>query len=334
MERWHVDASMLEEIALGAAFLGSGGGGDVAFDLPSLAAAIKTYGAVEIYPFEHLTQDALIVPIGFIGAPIAPSGQIAGQKELACLIESISDYFDRMPDVLMPLEIGGGNGLTPLIHSPALKIPVLDADLIGRAYPELHMTRAAMCGISAAPCFLADASGRVVIIKDDDPKVTETKARSITSASGSVMALSTYFMRAFDAREALVLGSYSLAKSIGEVIKNGCIPGTKVHSGIIDTVDLHLDCGFLRGTIQIDGAIIFVQNEYLVAKLGPNTLAATPEIIAVIDEERGGVPLSIEAIEEGKMVSIYSYRAPECWTSEEGMKRVGPEAFTFIHNRA
>ena len=39
---------------------------------------------------------------------------------------------------VLSCEIGGGNGLEPLALGARLGLPVIDADLMGRAFPELQ----------------------------------------------------------------------------------------------------------------------------------------------------------------------------------------------------
>ena len=41
---------------------------------------------------------------------------------------------------VMSCEIGGGNGLEPLAIGARMGLPVVDADFMGRAFPELQVT--------------------------------------------------------------------------------------------------------------------------------------------------------------------------------------------------
>ena len=40
---------------------------------------------------------------------------------------------------LVSIEIGGMNGIDPLLTAAELGVPVIDADLMGRAFPELQV---------------------------------------------------------------------------------------------------------------------------------------------------------------------------------------------------
>lgn len=39
---------------------------------------------------------------------------------------------------LLSFEIGGGNGIEPLVAGARMGLPVVDADLMGRAFPEMQ----------------------------------------------------------------------------------------------------------------------------------------------------------------------------------------------------
>ena len=55
---------------------------------------------------------------------------------------------------VMSLEIGGNNSIQPLMAAAHLALPVVDADTIGRAYPEAQMTSVAVGGLKPYPCAL------------------------------------------------------------------------------------------------------------------------------------------------------------------------------------
>ena len=60
----------IEDIALGAAVLGTGGGGDPYVGKLMAREAIRQYGPVELYTLDELDDDDLIVPAAGMGAPI------------------------------------------------------------------------------------------------------------------------------------------------------------------------------------------------------------------------------------------------------------------------
>ena len=89
----------------------------------------------------------------------------------------IRDFTGFVPD-----EVGGGNGVQPMIMAAETDIIVLDADLMGRAYPHVHFTpfRLVLCGLILSqmyqslpgafnvkgglwPCAIADGIGNTVV---------------------------------------------------------------------------------------------------------------------------------------------------------------------------
>jgi len=330
MSEWVIDEETVEVIAIGTQLLGSGGGGDIAFDLPPVREAIRRYGPVKVVSCNSLHPESLIVPIGFMGAPLEPSTLTAGQKELERVLEAVEIHYGKKVDALIPLEIGGGNGLTPLAHAGRLNIPVLDADTIGRAFPMLHMTSCRMAGIAPNPAFIADSEGNVVCCRATSAEALERLARAITSASGSVTALATYIVRGFEAKKALLLGSYTHAYALGYAFLQGKMPGHAVAEGMIHSFTPKVEGGFLRGKMALDsGVSIAFQNEYFFVTEGNTILASTPDVIAIIDKENNA-PLAIEGIKEGQHVRVFAIASHPLWKTKKGLEIAGKEAFMHL----
>ena len=76
----------------------------------------------------------------------------------------MEDFLGRKFDAVMSLEIGGGNGVHPLMVAAMTGYPVVDADTMGRAYPEAQMTSVAVAGLQCYPLALADIRDNEVII--------------------------------------------------------------------------------------------------------------------------------------------------------------------------
>lgn len=57
---------------------------------------------------------------------------------------------------IMCAEIGGLNSLIPLCVGAILDIPVLDLDLMGRAFPAVHMIIPSINGYSGLPYCMGD----------------------------------------------------------------------------------------------------------------------------------------------------------------------------------
>ena len=70
----------IEDIALGAAVLGTGGGGDPYVGKLMAREAVRQYGPVELYTLDELDDDDLIVPSGWHGRAHRHRGKAAGRR--------------------------------------------------------------------------------------------------------------------------------------------------------------------------------------------------------------------------------------------------------------
>ena len=82
----------------------------------------------------------------------------------------------------MSLEIGGNNAIQPLMAATHLGLPVVDADTMGRAYPEAQMTSVAVGDLRPYPCALYDPRGiEAVVTKVPSWKWMERASRKSAS---------------------------------------------------------------------------------------------------------------------------------------------------------
>jgi DUF917 family protein len=76
-------------------------------------------------------------------------------------------YLNVKPNAVIPLEIGGGNGLQGFVigASTNMDIPTVDGDWMGRAYPISHQTTPVVFEKKATmiPSCISDGNGRVLV---------------------------------------------------------------------------------------------------------------------------------------------------------------------------
>ncbi len=338
----------LESLSLGSAILGSGGGGDPSYPLLMARYLIEKYGPVEILSVEELQEDDLIVPLSLMGAPLITIERLLSGRELETLLQTIEKTLRRKPTVLMAAEIGGANAFTPLLIAAKLGLPVLDADMIGRAFPELHMSSCYLKNLKATPAVMADCLGNSVVIETADAKTLERIARSITVSMGSSSSVGFYLMQGKEVPGAVVEGTFSKALAWGRAIikarDGGEDPiqalisesnGTIIGRGTLIDIDQSVKGGFLQGSATLlngdEKITLFYQNEYLLAKSGDRTFAATPDLLVLV-EENSGTPVMSEALRYGLQVAVVVIPAPAIWQTEKGLQLVGPKAFGYEIN--
>src|SRR5690349_19667180 len=99
----------LESLALGSAILGSGGGGNPAYDLMFAKHQMMIHGPINMVNIEELDPDGLIVPIAFMGAPLVCIEKIRNGNEFVKIFKHIETNSKKKITAIMPIEIGGGN---------------------------------------------------------------------------------------------------------------------------------------------------------------------------------------------------------------------------------
>ena len=65
----YLDVQDVEDLAMGAAVLGTGGGGDPYIGMLMAVHAIEEFGPVELLSLDEIGDDDLIVPSAVMGAP-------------------------------------------------------------------------------------------------------------------------------------------------------------------------------------------------------------------------------------------------------------------------
>ena len=185
-----IDENTLEDLALGAAVLGTGGGGDPYIGKLMARQAIRDYGPVEMYTLDELADDDLIVPTAMMGAPTVMLEKMPNGDDIINAFESVGKYIGKPIKATMSIEAGGLNSVVPIYVAARKRIPLVDCDGMGRAFPEIQMVTHTLFGISATPMAMSDERGNTVLMETINNNWTETFARSITVNMGA-MAIST-----------------------------------------------------------------------------------------------------------------------------------------------
>src|SRR5437016_9323555 len=132
-----LDPDSLRALARGCAVLGAGGGGDTYIALLQALQATEDHGPAPLVDLDELPDDSLIMPCGGIGAPTVSIEKIENGDEGDRLREHLQYVTDRQVAALMAAEIGGANGLLPVAWAARMGLPLVDADGMGRAFPEV-----------------------------------------------------------------------------------------------------------------------------------------------------------------------------------------------------
>ncbi|MEV0828034.1 DUF917 domain-containing protein [Nonomuraea rubra] len=332
-------------LARGCAVLGTGGGGDVRTGSLAAIRAIREYGPVPLLKLDDLPGDALILPLSGIGAPTVSHEMIHGEDEPKRIAEEAERLFGRPPSAIMSSEIGGANGVAPVAWVAQLGVPLLDADGMGRAFPEVQMVSMYVAGIPADLVIMSDVAGNVVTIRPVDGLWSERIARAVCVAAGSHALMSDYLLTADRARGAVIEGTVTRALEIGRATEGAADPlaalrdrlgATRLITGKLTDVARRTTGGFVRGTATIEGTgddrgrrlTLELQNENLVADEGGRIRAMVPDLITVVDTETAAA-IQTEALRYGQRVTVLAWPCDPLWRTPKGLETAGPRAFGY-----
>lgn len=349
---WQLTAADLPDLARGATLLGTGGGGDPYIG-SKLVERVLGDGAITVLDPDDLADDAFVIPTAQMGAPTVMVEKIPAGTEPTLALRTLENHLGRIADATMPIECGGINSMIPFVVAAETGLPVVDADGMGRAFPELSMETFAVYGVHGSPLALAGERGETVIVDTgDDDRQMERLARAVTIRLGGVGHIAEYAMTGADVRRTAVPRTISMALALGrairvareekrspfEAIADTLAPTLYSHMrelfvGKIADVERRTTEGFARGRAVVEplggeGASLQIafQNENLTAHLGGELIAIVPDLICVVDHE-SAEPITTEGLRYGQRVRVLGISTPDLMRTPEALAAFGPAAF-------
>ena len=119
----------------------------------------------------------------------------------------------------MPIEAGGVNSMIPLVVALRLGIPVVDADGMGRAFPELQHETFHVYGVSGTPMAITNDHHDQTMIDTHDNEMMEWLARGVTIRMGGVAYIAEYAMDGATAKRVSIAGTIGIGLKIGRAIR-------------------------------------------------------------------------------------------------------------------
>lgn len=349
---WTLTAADLPDLARGATLLGTGGGGDPYIG-QMLVQQVLGDGGITILDPDELPDDMFVIPTAQMGAPTVMVEKIPAGTEPLAALRTLEAHLGRTAEATMPIECGGVNSMIPLIVAAESGLPVVDADGMGRAFPELSMETFAVYGVQGSPLALAGERGEHVIIDTgSDNRQMESFARAITIRLGGVGHIAEYAMTGADVRRTAIPRTLSMALALGRAIRIAreehrapfaaladALSTTlyshvrELHVGKVVDVERRTTEGFARGRAVIeavDGSgepvVIAFQNENLTAYRGEELLAIVPDLICIVDHETAE-PITTEGLRYGQRVRVLGISTPDLMRTPEALDTFGPSAF-------
>ena len=94
----------------------------------------------------------LVAAVGGMGAPTVGIEKLPKGDEFELALEALEAYIGKPINAIICAEIGGANSIVPLVAGALTGKPVVDADAMGRAFPEMQMSTHFIAGLSMRAC--------------------------------------------------------------------------------------------------------------------------------------------------------------------------------------
>ena len=345
-----VSFNELDAIEIGAAILGTGGGGNPYIGKLRCREELKKGNRINVIPLNELDDKALVVSLGGIGAPVVGIEKMEEGQECLRAMRALEQEFNCKIDALISSEIGGSNSMEPMLTAAQAGIPVVDGDGMGRAFPEMQMCTWSIYGHKSAPAAMADEKGNILVIRDTVDEIwVERLARSGVVTMGAAAGIAMAPMKGGFVKKYAIPNTITQALSLGRSVINANkenknpIDAVLAHengkllmTGKIIDLERHLKGGFAVGQIVLEGfgdyqndkGTIDLQNEFLVFCRNDKMEVCVPDLIVVLDSETG-FPIGTELLRYGQRIAVLGLPCHDLLRSSRALDVIGPKAFGY-----
>jgi hypothetical protein len=347
-----LDEDAIENLVIGAAILGTGGGGDPKKGLDLLLGAVRSGLNLNVVSLDELPEDSYIVCPFHLGT-VAPSTEgkvsVIFNNPMEIAIKKMRELLKKKVDATIATEIGGFNTAIAIYIAASLNLPAVDADLGGRASPELHQNTVNIFDIPRYPCVIVSRTGNLVVVERyaniDD---LESIARHISTLAGGFISVVNTPLDVFTSKKVAVHGTISKCIKVGATVKESIrkgldtieqlvtvLDGYFLFKGIVEKYDWKDEGGFLIGKVFVKGINqweghefeSWIKNEHIIAFRDGTPIVMPPDLISFIDEK--GHAIMNSELKKGVVVNVIGTKAPEIWRTRKGLELFGPKHFGF-----
>ncbi len=343
----------IDPLAVGATLLGTGGGGDPSAGVLLLQLSMNDEDYIEILDPSEVPDDATLCCVAYMGSPTVGLEKLENKRELLLAFEQLQKYLNIELFGVLPAEVGGANCLTPLHVALEKKLPVVDADGLGRAFPRSEQSTFGLHNISLGPISQADEKGNSIILNPIDNEWGEKLASATLLQMGGQTANCDFSMTGKQLKKAAVKNTISLALKIGRNILHARESGEDINQAVVDATNGFLlfqgkvkevisDNGgrfnigkcVIYGNEAFEGRILEIefQNEYMLATdiTKQKILAMAPDLITVYNTHNGQAVVA-EMLRYGSQLSVVGIPCDRQWRSKEGIALAGIKSFGYEH---
>ena len=338
----------IEALSVGAWILGTGGGGSPYLGLLNMRRLYADGARVRVIAPEDLADDDAVAVVSNMGAPLVGQERLTDSANIARAVTLMEEFTHTRFRAVMSLEIGGNNAIQPLMAAAHLGLPVVDADCMGRAYPEAQMTSFAVGDLRPWPLSMVDPRGiEGIVARVPTWKWMERLSRKMCVELGSIAATCKAPRTGAEVKQWGILHTTTKAIALGQAVRQAqrehrdpidailhAEQGKLLFRGKVTDVSRRTTEGFLRGTARLDGLDdwrgrrfdLAFQNEWALGWMDGEPHVMTPDLICVL-ETATGEAIGTETLRYGQRATVIALPAPPVFLSPRGLEFVGPRAF-------
>ena len=346
----------VDDILAGATALGCGGGGDYEEGRELMRRAYDEGRAVRLAAPDELADEALVcVPYGVGGLTVGDEAVYAGidlpaEHPSVLAVRALGEHLGVGFGALMTGELGGTSISDAFFPAAMLDLPVVDADPVGRAVPELEHSLFKVNGLPIAPEAVVNEAGDTVIVtRVADDGRAEALVRALAVASRNLVWVADHALPWGRLRDVVILGAISLAQRVGEALRAArdrdedaaaavaaAAGGRVVFRGRVTSFAWEERDGFTWGELELAGESADAGSTYRVWSKNENLLAwrdgevdvTAPDLICCFSAETGE-PVTNPHHEPGAAVTVVGVPAAPQWRTPDGVATLGPRHFGF-----
>jgi DUF917 family protein len=261
---WWISEVDLDWISIGCYILGTGGGGSPYSTMLRVRSILRSGGTVRVVSPDDLKDDDRVGCGGGAGSPTVGIEKLHSDEMMDAQNHLYDLYKGGRATHIIPLEIGGSNGLQGLVlgSSVNMDIPCVDGDWMGRAYPTKWQTTPVVFGereLVFAPVAMADGNGNTLYMgtATSDLKV-EQVMRAALSQMGSAVGTADAPVTGAQTRRWAVEHTVSLSWRIGREVARA-----RKENRIDDVAEAIIDAmgGADAGRVMFKGKIVGVERK-------------------------------------------------------------------------
>lgn len=359
------DRLQVEDLARGATFFGTGGGGDPMEGIKALMDEVEQGKKISLIDVRDLGDDVFIASPYLMGS-IAPTTDEKRQEismasrlskksydfktMMANSVKELASYTGKKISAVVPSELGGAAALTAIAAGSSLNMPVVDGDFSGRAVPEICQTTPFLTDKLIYPTACVDEFGDVCIIKNAiSAEVAERIGKSLSVALFGVTAQCDSLMSGKEAQDTIIPGTISRCLEVGAFIRK-CregqqnvvdslakeVGGWVLFKGTVSAKEPEDRDGYYWGTHTLNGVDefsgqtfkIWFKNENHISWKDDKPFVTSPDLITVVDLETGE-PITNTVLKVTDRVGVIGTKAKDIMRTSKGVAVFGPRHFGF-----